>query len=108
MHIKIIFAKHKTHLMKTRTMKTFAAIFFMAVIAATVSAQTATNGQTASKSSSTENWKELKAFHMVMAQTFHPMEEGDYKPIRQRSAELFEKARLLAESNIPAEFNKPE
>ena len=66
-------------------MKTFAAIFFMAVIAATVSAQTATNGQTASKSSSTENWKELKEFHKVMAQTFHPMEEGDYKPIRQRS-----------------------
>ena len=89
-------------------MKTFAAIFFMAVMAGNVSAQSSANAQSPAKSSSTEDWKELKEFHKVMAQTFHPMEEGDYKPIRQRSGELFEKARLLAESNVPAEFNKPE
>jgi hypothetical protein len=55
-----------------------------------------------------EDWKELKEFHKVMAQTFHPMEEGDYKPIRERSGEMAEKARLLVESKVPAEFNKPE
>ena len=55
-----------------------------------------------------EDWKELKAFHSVMAQTFHPSEEGNLKPIRERSGELAEKAKLLAASKIPAEFDKPE
>ena len=83
--------------MKTTTLKTFIAIFCMAILSATANAQ-----------SGTENWTELKEFHKVMAQTFHPMEEGDYKPIRERSGEMAEKARLLAESKVPAEFNKPE
>jgi hypothetical protein len=53
-------------------------------------------------------WPELKNFHMVMAQTFHPSEEGNYKPIRERSGELYAKAIKLNESKIPADLNKPE
>src|SRR5215213_1573424 len=83
--------------MKTKTMKTFIAIFCMIALSATVNAQ-----------SSIEKWVELKEFHKVMAQTFHPMEEGDYKPIKERSGEMAEKARLLVDSKVPAEFNKPE
>lgn len=82
--------------MKT-TLKTLVAIFCMAVFTANVNAQ-----------SSAKDWKELTDFHKVMAQTFHPMEDGNYQPIRERSGEMFEKARLLSESKIPAEFNKPE
>ena len=52
-----------------------------------------------------ENWKELKAFHAVMSQTFHPSENGDLKPIRERSGEMAEKAKALASSKIPDEFN---
>jgi hypothetical protein len=84
--------------MKT-TLKTFIAIFCMISFSATINAQS---------SSAIENWKELKDFHKVMAQTFHPMEEGDFKPIKERSGELAEKARLLAESKVPAELSKPE
>jgi hypothetical protein len=58
--------------------------------------------------SSVEKWKELQEFHQVIAQTFHPAEDGDFKPIKERSGELAEKARLLSESKIPAEFSKPE
>ena len=99
--------------MKTTTLKTFVTIFCMAIMAATAHAQspsnpTASSSSNASSKSSMEDWTELKEFHMVMAQTFHPMEEGNYKPIRERSAEMAEKARLLAESKVPAEFNKPE
>src|SRR5262249_35934262 len=96
-HFKIIFAKHKISTMKTKTLKTFFVILLMAGLSATVNAQ-----------SSMDKWKELNDFHKVMAQTFHPMEEGDYKPIRERSGEMAEKARLLADSKIPAEFSKPE
>lgn len=54
------------------------------------------------------SWVELKAFHQVMAQTFHPSEEGNLKPIRERSGELNEKAIALEKSKIPVEFNTPE
>lgn len=49
-------------------------------------------------------WQELKDFHMVMAQTFHPMEEGNLKPIRERSGEMLSKAQLLASSTPPMSF----
>lgn len=55
-----------------------------------------------------EKWPQLETFHSVMSQTFHPMEEGNFKPIRERSGEMYQKATTLAKSPIPAEFNKPE
>lgn len=75
--------------------KTIAAIMFMMV--AMVCAQT----------KNTE-WPELKAFHSVMSQTFHPSEEGNLKPVKERSGELVEKAKALKESSIPAQYNKKE
>lgn len=57
---------------------------------------------------SAKDWAELKAFHSVMAATFHPSEEGDLKPIKERSGEMAEKAKLLSASKVPADFNKPE
>lgn len=55
-----------------------------------------------------DKWVELKNFHSVMSQTFHPSEEGNLNPIKQRITEMVEKAELLKKSTIPAEFNKPE
>jgi hypothetical protein len=51
-----------------------------------------------------ESWPELKTFHGVMAQTFHPSEEGNLEPIKTRAGEMVEKAQALAASKIPAEF----
>ncbi|MBI4750869.1 MAG: hypothetical protein HY774_20515 [Acidobacteria bacterium] len=53
------------------------------------------------------DWKELKAFHTVMSNTFHPMEEGDYKPIRARANEMAQKAKEWADSTPPKDFDKP-
>jgi len=61
-----------------------------------------------SAQSAMDKWAELKSFHSVMSQTFHPMEEGNFDPIRKRSGEMAQKAKALAKSAIPAEFNKPE
>ena len=52
-----------------------------------------------------DKWPELKTFHEVMSKTFHPMEEGNLKTIRERSGEMAEKAKALAASKIPDEFN---
>ncbi len=49
-------------------------------------------------------WLALKEFHLVMAQTFHPMEEGDFAPIRSRSGEMAAKSELLLKSKVPASF----
>jgi superoxide dismutase len=50
-------------------------------------------------------WAELKDFHQVMAQTFHPAEEGDLQPIRARIGEMHAKALLLQAGKIPASFD---
>ncbi|HRG22236.1 MAG TPA: superoxide dismutase [Saprospiraceae bacterium] len=55
-----------------------------------------------------DSWTELKEFHKVMAATFHPAEEGDFKPIRQRSGEMALKAMAIQKGKIPTTFNTPE
>ncbi len=54
-----------------------------------------------------DKWKELKEFHVVMSQTFHPSEQGSLEPIKKRSSEMAEKANILAKSTIPQEYNTP-
>ena len=52
-------------------------------------------------------WKELDDYHKVMASTFHPSEEGNLQPIKERSGELADKAKALQKSTIPAAYQKP-
>jgi hypothetical protein len=65
--------------------------------------ENAANGQ-----SKFDAWPELKSFHAVMSQTFHPMEDGDFAPIRARSGEMYDRAKALHKSKLPAEFDRPE
>lgn len=55
-----------------------------------------------------DSWKELKDFHMVMSQTFHPMEEGNLTPIRTRAGEMLNKAKTLQSGVVPASFRSVE
>ena len=59
----------------------------------------------ASAQSKFDAWPQLKEFHKVMSQTFHPVEEGNYEPIKTRIGEMVEKANALVTNPIPAEFN---
>jgi superoxide dismutase len=52
-------------------------------------------------------WATLKDFHTVMAQTFHPLEEGNYAPIKERAGELNAKSKLLKAAKIPVSFDTP-
>ncbi len=49
-------------------------------------------------------WKEMKDFHTVMSQTFHPTEEGNFKPIRERSEEMVKAAEAWKKSPVPADY----
>jgi len=54
-----------------------------------------------------DNWMELKEFHKVMAQTFHPAETDNLEPLKKRSTELMAKSSLLAASVSPKSLDKP-
>lgn len=75
--------------------------------ASAASAQTAPAAQSATGTAAPvkTEWKEKDEFHKVIAQTFHPMEEGNYEPIRKRSGELHDKAVAWQNAKAPAEFN---
>ncbi len=60
------------------------------------------------KSIEKDTWKALTEFHKVMSQTYHPMEEGNLKPIRERSGEMALKAAIMQSGHIPASFDTPE
>jgi hypothetical protein len=74
----------------------FSPILFFFLIVSNVTAQT-----------TFEKWPAIKTFHGVMSQTFHPAEEGDFNPIKTRSAEMVQKADALSQEAIPAEFKTP-
>jgi superoxide dismutase len=53
-----------------------------------------------------DSWPELKDFHRVMAQVFHPSETGNLEPLKKRSGELLAKAILLKNSTPPLPLQK--
>lgn len=56
-----------------------------------------------------KTWEALDAFHNVMAETYHPLEDGDFKPIRARAGELAARAKDWANSPTPENYTvKPE
>jgi hypothetical protein len=57
-----------------------------------------------SAQSTFEKWPAIKNFHEVISQTFHPSEEGNLMPIKERSGEMVAKANALSSENIPGEF----
>ena len=54
-----------------------------------------------------DNWIALKDFHKVMAQTYHPCEDGNFIPLRTRAGELLAKAILVSASKPPISKDKP-
>ena len=53
-------------------------------------------------------WKELKDFHGVMSKTFHPAEEGNLQPLKEKSADLVAKAKAWQASPVPAGYKQDE
>jgi hypothetical protein len=53
-----------------------------------------------------EPWKEMKDFHTVMSETFHPAEEGKLGPIKSRSQEMVDKAIAWKKSTAPEGYDQ--
>ncbi|MBK8924146.1 MAG: hypothetical protein IPM81_22105 [Saprospirales bacterium] len=50
------------------------------------------------------NWKEMHDFHEVMSTTFHPAEEGNLAPLREKAGMLVERAEAWRKSAVPAGY----
>ena len=52
-------------------------------------------------------WAEAKAFHSLMSKTFHPSEEGNFAPLKEKADSLLIAAKAWQASKIPDNY-KPE
>ncbi len=53
-----------------------------------------------------EAWAEMDAFHEYMAGTFHPSENGDLAPLKEKARAMADAAKAWKESEIPASYQK--
>ena len=53
-------------------------------------------------------WAEMKAFHAIMSATFHPAEEGNFAPLKEKASELYTAAKMWYASPVPADFKPAE
>ena len=53
-------------------------------------------------------WPEMKTFHSYMASTFHPAEEGNLKPLREKADSLYNAAKNWQASAIPSNYKPTE
>jgi hypothetical protein len=51
-----------------------------------------------------KEWKEEKAFHSLMSSSFHPAEEGNFKPLKQKADSLVIASKAWQASAIPANY----
>lgn len=49
-------------------------------------------------------WAEMEDFHTVMSTTFHPAEENNLQPLKEKAAELLAVAKSWQKSDVPVGF----
>lgn len=52
------------------------------------------------------DWKVLHDFHAIMSKSFHPTEEGNFKPLKENASALAKSAKTWAASKVPDGFDK--
>jgi len=58
-------------------------------------------------SQQTTEWKGMEDFHAVMSTTFHPSEENNLQPLKEKAGDLLNKAKTWQKSEVPKGFNGP-
>lgn len=53
-------------------------------------------------------WNEAKTFHHFMSTTFHPAEEGNFAPLKEKADSLAWAAERWAKSPIPSNYKEKE
>lgn len=50
-------------------------------------------------------WTEMENFHSVMSVTFHPAEDNNLKPVKEKSADLLANAKAWQKAAAPEGYN---
>jgi hypothetical protein len=50
-------------------------------------------------------WKEMEDFHAVMSVTFHPAEDDNLQPVKEKAGDLLRKAMDWQQAVVPQGFN---
>lgn len=50
-------------------------------------------------------WKEMEDFHAVMSVTFHPAEDDNLQPVKEKAADLLLKAKDWQNASVPQGYN---
>ena len=50
-------------------------------------------------------WKAMEDFHIVMGATFHPSEENNLGPLKEKAVDLLDKARAWKNAAVPQGYN---
>lgn len=58
----------------------------------------------ASAQSTLDKWPAMKTFHEVMSRSFHPVEKGNFEPLKNFSQTLADKAMELSTKEVPREI----
>jgi predicted outer membrane protein len=53
-----------------------------------------------------KEWKQMEDFHTVMSKSYHPVEEGNFQPVKDNIDSLVQKAQTWRASTIPSGYNK--
>lgn len=53
-------------------------------------------------------WAEMKNFHHFMSTSFHPAEEGNFAPIKEKADSMLVAAKQWQAASIPAEYKPSE
>ncbi len=51
------------------------------------------------------SWKAMEDFHAVMSTTFHPADEGNLQPLKDKAGDLLNKATAWQKSTVPGGYN---
>lgn len=74
---------------------------FFALVAVALLSITAVSAQN-------KSWAEAKRFHHFMSTSFHPAEEGNFKPLREKADSLYLAAVAWQASPVPADYKEKE
>ena len=50
-------------------------------------------------------WKEMEDFHAVMCVTFHPAEDDNLQPVKEKAGDLLLKAKAWQKAEVPQGYN---
>ena len=53
-------------------------------------------------------WAEMKAFHHLMSNTFHPVEDGNFAPLKEKADSMLVAAKQWQAASIPDEYKPAE